>query len=297
MSKRLLGFGGVESQGQAIAAFGMIVLSFDALLIRLADVSPWNAAFWRGALIASSLSFYLLLRREWSSIRYFRDALKVALIVCLLYGINTALFVFSVSFTRVSNTVVILCCTPLFSALFSWFMLGERIARHTLVAILLAMAGVLLVFFGAVDLSGGVGNLLALGLALSTAFMLTYLRRYPDFPRVPAVAIGGIISAALVAPMSEPFAISLVSFSWLALMGLIQMPIASVCMMVATRYISSAKVALFMLLETVLAPIWVYFAVNERATLFTLIGGALVMITIAIHAFIELKREGARGGR
>ncbi len=38
--------------GIRLAAIGVLVLSFDALLIRLANADPWDVAFWRGLLMA-----------------------------------------------------------------------------------------------------------------------------------------------------------------------------------------------------------------------------------------------------
>ncbi|MGD8710848.1 MAG: hypothetical protein PVF40_10700, partial [Ectothiorhodospiraceae bacterium] len=51
-------------QGVLVAAFGVFALSFDALLVRLADTSPWNVTFWRGWLIVVSLVVLQLLRRD-----------------------------------------------------------------------------------------------------------------------------------------------------------------------------------------------------------------------------------------
>ncbi len=284
-----------SSRGQLIAAFGMIVLSFDALLIRLADTAPANASFWRGALIAFSLCAYLTLTGATQEFRLLRQHWQSTAIICGLYGINTLMFVFSISYTKVANTVIILSCTPLFSALFSWWMLKERPGNHTSLAMLFAVAGVGIVFADAADFSGWVGNALALVLAISTALMLTYLRGKSEFPRVSAVAVSGLISALLVLPFASPLAVSGTSLIWLAIMGLIQMPVASVCMFVATRYITSPQVSLFLLLETVLAPVWVWIAVNETLSVYALFGATVVIVTIAAHSYYEMKcvTEGA----
>jgi len=76
-------------------------------------------------------------------------------------------------------------------------------------------------------------------------------------------------------------------------MGLVQMPGAMVLMAVATRYLSAPEVSLFLLVETVLAPVWVYLAVAEEPPPLTFAGGSLILAAIAVHSWLSLRREGA----
>ena len=58
----------------------------------------------------------------------------------------------------------------------------------------------------------------------------------------------------------------------------------------APRYITAAEVNLFFLLEVVLGPLWVWFVIKEQPSLETLIGGIVIISTIAIHSFLALKK-------
>lgn len=284
------------TRGFTIAASGIFILSFDAVLIRLANVSPWDAAFWRGCFITLALMIYMAATGEWRSFRKFQHYPWVALIVCLLYGLNTALFVFSVSYTKVANTLVILCCTPLVCAIFSWLLMREVMPRRVWWTIAAASIGVVIVFAGSLKMPSWRGDAIALLLAISTGFLLTVLRRYPDFPRVPAVALGAAISVPLLAPFSAPLAVSLTSMGWLVIMGLFQKPVASVCMLTATRYLPSPEVSLFLLVETLLAPTWVWLVLGETIPALTLIGGAIVFTAMALHSWYEINREREKAG-
>src|SRR5690625_5155411 len=53
-------FSSHHARGIAIAASGTLLISFDSLLVRLADTTPWNVVFWRGSLICLSLLLYQL---------------------------------------------------------------------------------------------------------------------------------------------------------------------------------------------------------------------------------------------
>lgn len=273
-----------------IALIGVVVLSWDATLIRLADVSAWNAAFWRGAFIALALFSFSLATPERHKFTLLFQYRSAALLICALFGFNTFLFVLSVSFTTIANTVIILSTTPIFAAIFSRFMLGEPIRARTLWVMLMAIAGVGIVVTGSVNLTGNRGDWLALLLAISSGFLFTLLRKHPGFPRIPAVAVGAAVSAVCLLPFSSPLSVSGVSLGWLALMGVLQKPVASVCMLIATRYLPAPQVGLFFLLEAVLAPLWAWWIVSEVPHASTFIGGVVVIAALAIHSWLELKR-------
>ena len=72
-------------------------------------------------------------------------------------------------------------------------------------------------------------------------------------------------------------------------MGLVQMPLATLLINNATRYLPSAEVALFYLLESVLGTLWVWYFLQETPANATLYGGALVIVTLVVHAGVTLR--------
>ncbi|WP_440997492.1 DMT family transporter [Arhodomonas sp. SL1] len=279
--------------GTVVAAAGVLALSFDALLVRLAGTEGWNVAFWRGWGIAIAMGLVLLLRGEpWRP--HGRREITAVVAAMVIYGINNALFVLSVSHTRAANTVVILSCAPFFAAVLSRVFLKERIRLRTAVAIAVSIAAVVIVFSG--SLGGGtmLGDGLAILLCVSLASALTLLRRFPDIPRIPVTCGAGVVAGLLAWPFAEPWSLAPASYGWLAIMGLVQMPLASVLLMTATRYLPSPEVSLFLLIETVLAPVWVWAAIGEEPPPLTLVGGFLILGAITVHSWLAL-REASQG--
>lgn len=274
--------------GMLLAAVGVLSLSFDAVLVRLAGTDGWNVTFWRGWLICLSMAVLTLARRERWRPSSRAEGVAAAAVVAL-YGMNTALFVLSVSHTKAANTVVILSCAPFFAALFSWLFLRERVRVRTLVAIALCVTGVLVVFSG--SLGGGtvVGDGLALLLAVLMGVSLTVLRRFPGIPRIPLTCGAGAVAGLAASAFAEPLSLQPAAYGWLAIMGLVQMPLASVLIMTATRYLPSPEVSLFLLIETVLGPVWVWLAVGEEPPSLTLVGGALILVTISVHSWLAMR--------
>ena len=62
-------------------------------------------------------------------------------------------------------------------------------------------------------------------------------------------------------------------------------------MCIRDRYIPAEEVNLFFLLETILGPIWVWLVIKEEPSLETIIGGSIIIITIAIHSYLKIKKS------
>lgn len=278
-----------HARGIVIASVGVVVLSFDAILVRLSDASGWDIVFWRGWFIFAALAAYLLIRHKPVSLPATRRQWLAAAVITILYGVDTSLFVFSVTLTTVANTVVLLSCSPFFAAIFSWIFLGERVRLRTWLAIAAAMGGVMIVFSGSFQLETSLGDFLALLLAVFVGVTMTVLRSVPDIPRTPLVCGAGAVAGLLAWPMADPLSLPAPAYGWLALMGLVQMPIASVLLMTATRYLTAPEVSLFLLIETVLGPLWVWLALGEEPPALTLVGGAAILGAIAVHSWLQLR--------
>jgi drug/metabolite transporter (DMT)-like permease len=70
------------------------------------------------------------------------------------------------------------------------------------------------------------------------------------------------------------------------------MPIGFVLLQIAPRYISATEVSLFLLLESIVAPIWVWLVLDEAPSVTTLVGSAVVF-ALLLYSYQMLKRSGA----
>lgn len=278
-------------RGLVMVVLGVVFLSFDGLLIRLARTDGWTIVFWRGLLMCCVLGLVCWAGKRLATLsRHPVSSLASA----LLLGLISSLFVLAVMNAKVANVVVILSTAPLFAALFSRIFLGESVALRTLVAIAVCMLGMSLVFMGDGAMGMLAGNLYALAAAAAIGGNLTLLRRYPAIDTMTVVAGGGLLSAAIALPMASPLALDAERYGVLALMGLIQMPLATVLINSATRYLPSTEVALFYLVETALGTLWVWWLLGETPGASTLMGGAVVITVLVLHAWRGLHLERQR---
>ncbi|MFO7858947.1 MAG: DMT family transporter [Ectothiorhodospiraceae bacterium] len=280
-----------QRRGTLLATMGVVALSFDALLVRLAVADAATVIYWRGLFMALAMTGVLRAWRgvwTWQSLRRSGWAAGAT---SAGFAATLVLFVLAVLNTRVANVVVILAAVPLFAALLSGVFLREWVPPRTWVAMALCVAGILLVFGGSLDFGGWLGDLFALGAALAAASNFTLLRRSPGTDRLAIVAGGGALAWLLVLPLASPLAVTAPGFAALAIMGLVQMPLALALLGEATRYLPSAEVSLFLLVETVLGTLWVWLFLGEEPPGATLVGGGLILVTLAGHAAWGLYRD------
>ncbi len=276
--------------GMTLAAIGVFVVSFDALLVRLADIDPMVISFYRGLFMGISM---LLVWRV-SSTKTWRPKstkeLMMFIIIISLTGLSSTLFVFSVSHTTAANTVVLLATSSFFAAIFTYLITKERIQKSTAIAIIISFIGVLIIFGNSLSLSGNLkGDVLGLIMAITMGLELTLLRKYHHFPHILIISLGGFLVGFVIFFLSSvSFEVSLETLFWLMLMGLVQMPLAMYLIFISTKYITSTEVSLFTTIETTLAPLWLWIFLYEVPPKMTLIGGSLVLMAIFINALPKI---------
>lgn len=276
-----------------LAATGVTVLSVDALLIRLAAAPAPDIAFWRGLFIALSLTLvFRVRRRRWTWTALLEGGRPAAALI-FGFGLMQLCFVGAISNTRVANAVVILTAAPLFAAAFSGVFLREWVPLRTWLAIGTALIGIVVVFGGSLGLGHWLGDLIALGGAVVIGANYTMLRRAPDLSRLASVAGGGLVCALLIVPAAQPLSLDGRSMAVLAVMGLVQMPLALVLMTEATRYLPAAEATLFFIVEAILGTFWVWLVLSEQPPPLTLVGGTLVIATLVVHSWVALRKHRA----
>ena len=275
--------------GLCIVIAGVTAISFDALLIRLADTDTWNVVFWRGLFMCLSLAGVLLLRTGGKAFAVFSHHPKVAWASAFFFGTGGLFFVSSIMFTSVANTVVIISSAPLFAALFTRLFRIECIPVRTWLAIGMALLGVCLVFAGSLGSGSLIGDGIAVLTACNAGANLTMLRRNPHLDRMPLVCLGGLIMALLAWPLAQPLQVGSQGFLFLGIMGLVQMPVALFLIAQSTRYLPSPEVSLFLIVETVLSPIWVWCILGEVPPGMTYVGGSLIVATLILHSWLGIR--------
>ncbi|MEE9375452.1 MAG: DMT family transporter [Rhizobiaceae bacterium] len=274
-------------KGLSLGFLGGFALSFDIPLIRLAGSDPYMVMGVRGfALLIVVWAYWRFLAdRSAMPKELLRD--KNFIIVGTLSGINNIFFVTAVFHTSTANVVFILAFNAMLAALLSWPLTGERPSVATWLAIAATILGVGIIVSGGLGTGNIFGDIMALGCALTLAFSLTITRRSgKDLSLAPAY--GGLVSGAFALPMLLWSSTMPSAPVYLLIDAFILVPIAGISLWLAPRFIPAPQVSLFYLLETVLAPLWVWYVFMEVPETNVFIGGSIVVCAIALHGSWEL---------
>ena len=222
------------------------------------------------------------------------------LVYAFFASISALLFVTSVKLTTVANTTIIIASMPVFAAIISWLALGETLNRRMTITIALVFAGLLVIGYGTMregNNSNGAtltGDLAAVAVSLFFAIALTAARKARAKSMIPALPVAYITCALLLLPFVDPLSIPAQQWWLVALHGGFFIALSSCMLALGPRYISSAEVALLILLESILAPLLVWIVVGEQPGTWTLAGGALVLGVLCISNFVALKGRDKR---
>ena len=278
-------------EGLAIIGLGGLVLSIDIPLIRLSESAFWTVLFVRGVL--TCLVTILVWRVD---SLFFRPGQKLVpgskgLAVTLIFALGAATFVYAVFNTSAGNVVFILAFNPMFAALLSWRFIGERPRLATIVAIPATLAGVAMIIWAGLETGNWTGDLAALATAFLTAAALT-ISRYSRRDMRYASSLGVLLPALIAAPFVAAEGFHSQAIGWLVLNGGVVIPVAMICLALGPLFVPAPVVSMAYLIETVLAPVWVWLIFGERPTDLALLGGVVVVVTLVAHSIAELTAVG-----
>jgi drug/metabolite transporter (DMT)-like permease len=246
----------------------------------------FEITFWRSFFAALTVAGFLLFVR-----RDFAGAIRRAGVPGLASGAMWATmftcFMLALTLTSTANTLIVLAVAPLTTALLAWAVLRAPVAPRTWLAIGIAMAGIVWMFAGSLRIESPasvLGMLIAFGAPVASAVNVVILKkRGHAVDLVPAVFLGGALSALLMLPFALPSIATGRDIALLALLGFAQLGLPCMLLVVATRHLAATEVALLALLEVVLGPLWAWLGAGEVPASTTLAGGALVLAALLIN--------------
>ena len=282
--------------GLALAGAGTLFLTPDALLMRLSGMDGFQMVGWRGLLVSAVMSAIWLLssRDRRGEVSELASGVGIGLILCQFF--NATLFSVGVALAPVAVVLMGVATVPVFAALLSWILIGEPARRATWLATAAVLCGIGLAVLGgkggglALDRQAGLGALMGLGVALALAFNFVLLRARPRIPIMLVMACGSFVAGLNGLRITGPAAMMEGQVWAIVITGAVILPVSFFALSLASRYTHPANVSLLMLLETVLAPFWVWLGVGERPSVNMLIGGAIVVASLALYLAVTRRQ-------
>jgi len=280
-----------QKKGMFLAFAGIMFITPDSLLIRLANINSWNLIFYRGFIPFLTIFIGLLIVYRFSLFKKILDNGWHGLAFIVTFAITSIVFVISIENTNVANTLVMVALAPMLSAIISLIFLKENPDQKTWVAIIITTLAVIYIFYDALESNDFLGNLLGLVCATGLAVNAVIIRSAKKISLLPSAMIGKLVVSLFALFFVDQIKLENNDLIIIPIMCIFCIAIPFVCVTLAPRYITAAEVNLFFLLETIFGPLWVWLVIREQPSIETIIGGSVIVLTIAIHSSIALRKR------
>jgi len=280
-----------QQKGSLLAFVAVMFITPDSLFIRLSNLDTWGLVFYRGIIPFFTVFFGMLLIYKLNFFKILFNSGVHGIIYIATFSITNITFVISIQNTNVANTLVMIATAPMLSAILGAIFLKEPPDRKTLFSIIITFFAIIYIFFDSLKVGNLYGDVLGFITAFGLALGAITIRSAKTKNLVPAAVVGKLFVASFALFFIESFVLIDRDLFIVPLMCILCVAIPFVLVTIAPRFITAAEVNLFFLLETIIGPIWVWVIINEQPSIETLQGGAIIVITLAIHSFLKLKKN------
>jgi drug/metabolite transporter (DMT)-like permease len=289
------------SRGQVylVLGIGVFAVGWAAIFIRLAEAPALSTAAYRLVFASIPVGSYALLRHRGDLRALRRGDWWLLVGAGLALAAHFASWIASLQLTSIASSVALVTTQPLWAALIAAAVLGERVTRGTLIAILVASAGGALI--GARDFAAGgealAGDALALVGAICAAVYFIIGRRLRATVDLPAYV--GVVYPAAAVLLLATAAITRQPLSgfdqetWLMflLLALVPQLIGHSSLNWAVRYLPAHIVTVALLGEPVLSTLLAIPILGEWPGLLRVVGGAITLVGVYLALREEVRRS------
>ena len=280
-----------QKKGSLLAFIAVILITPDSIFIRLSNIETWGMLFYRGAIpfvvVLIGLIFF-----------YKKDLFKAlagigypGIFYVISFSICNITFIISIQNTNVANTLVMIAMAPMLSAILGSIFLKEIPDKKTWVAIIITLISVTYIFYDSIEMGNFYGDLFGIITAFGLACNAVIARYAKNRDLVPSAVIGKLCVAIFAFFFVDSFSLVGTDLIIVPVMCVMCVAIPFVLVTIAPRFIPAEEVNLFFLLETIIGPFWVWMVIREQPSIETILGGTVIIFTIAIHSFLKLKNS------
>jgi len=267
---------------------GLIYISLAALLwssggifIKILTLDAFQISFYRSAIAA--VTIIVISKANKKKLNYEFDIISVLCSLC--YALVLIMFVVAAKLTKVANAIFLQFTAPIYLLILEPVFLKTKFEKKNLIALIFCFTGMVLFFFGKLELSGIQGNLIAIGSGISFALFTLFLKWKKQIHKTEDtmiyIVVGNILVCIFCLPlMINNLTLDLTQFLILLYMGIFQIGISYIIFNEGVKYISATESMIIAMLEAILSPIWVFLGVGEVPSGYAIAGSLIILITI-----------------
>jgi drug/metabolite transporter (DMT)-like permease len=260
-----------------------LLWSTNGLLIKLVSWSPMSISGLRSLFAVAVLLPFLGKPRHLISF----DTLVGG------FGFAGALitFVIATKLTTAANAIFLQLTAPVYVALLSGWILGERVSVLDWVITGIIISGMLLFFGDNLTVDGFWGNICAIISAICWAIFVLFSRRQKDDSPLKIPILGHVICTLLGIPFIITSGLPESGWFWIIPMGTIGAGLSFVFYTVVIKRLKAIEAIITQTIEPVFNPIWVFLVVGETPGPWALLGGMIVLSSVTLHAVLRQQTD------
>jgi drug/metabolite transporter (DMT)-like permease len=208
----------------------------------------------------------------------------------LFFASDLATWHWSLDFTTVANSTILVNCAPIFVTIGAWIFFRQRVTMTFMTGLVIALVGAIMLVGASFELSRQ--NMVGDGIAIITAmfyagYILSVKQARQSFSTVTIMGWSGIVSSLVLLPITILSGESLLATTlagWLVLLGLAMagQVVGQGLIAYALAHLPAPFSSVTLLLQPTLATLFAWLILNEAITISQAIGGTVVLSGILI---------------
>lgn len=272
---------------------GLIYISFTAFLwstsgffIKYLTINAFQISFYRSLIAAITVFVICVLRKQ--KLKFEFD--KVSNFAAVFYAGILILFVIATKMTTAANAIFLQFTAPIYLVALEPVILKTKFEPKNIITILICIAGMILFFFGKLELGNIYGNVIAIGSGICFA-MFSLLLKYKKVKHksentLNNIIMGNVLVAIIAGFIIFPdFTLDLKQALILTYMGAIQIGVSYIIFNEGIKYVSATESMIIATLEAMFNPIWVFIGIGEAPSIYSIFGAVIIFGAILWRNF------------
>jgi len=278
---------------------GLIYISFTAFLwstsgylIKYLSIDALQISLFRSGIAAITIYFIVSFRKPKFKFE-FDTASNLA---SVFYAGILILFVFATKMTTAANAIFLQFTAPVYLVVLEPLLMKTKFQPKNIITIIICVFGMILFFFGRLEIGNIYGNLIAIcsGICFAMFSLLVKFKKvkHNSENTISSAIVGNalvaVVAFILIFPM---FSISLNEALILLYMGSIQIGVSYVIFNEGIKYVSATETMIIATLEAIFNPIWVFIGLGEIPSVYSILGGIIIFGAIIWRNFSKTTVE------
>ena len=268
-----------HQKGLLFVLTAALLWSTGGLFIKLISFSAMQLSFFRCSIAA--VTFAIIFKKRLLFIN------KLSITNSIIYAVVLITFVIATKTTTAANAIFLQATAPIYVLIFEPIINKTRYDRINIITVSVCVVGMLLFFVGKLEPGHLEGNLVALISGVTFAALFLGMKKNDQKFQQSSIFWGNILVALICIPFL--FSLEMISFSdlWMvSFLGVFQIAFAYAFFASGLKRIIAVEASIISMVEPVFNPVWVFLGYGETPTIYSIIGGLIILGAIVVRTLI-----------